>query len=456
MVIVGAAGSGKSTLALMLALGLLTDWQVGQPVPLLVSVASWDPDREHLSTWLADWLVETYSGLANPDRYGTDVASHLVSGDRILPILDGLDEITADRRARALDEIDRAVAGDRPFVLTCRTDEFNAAAGHVESPLSSATVLELQPLTRQQLATYLGTAADESRWRPVTSAMADPDDPLAVALSTPLMATLARRVYAPRDCDPGQLLDRGRFPDACAIQQHLIDAYLPSVYTDTPAAPGGHRAFRVSPARAQRWLTTLAREAQADPAHVLAWWRLSRNPGRSSRLAVAGALGALVAGLTVFTLRREHTFDGLVFIALAGGAAFALGAGVTYRQRMNATDHSGERTPRPASVAWLALAGLVGLVCGLAIGLVSLSLFASVFWTSDPHRAIEEDLIYSAALVIVPGLSAGLAAGLALRYGGSRPPSRIVTELGIHSDWRRILGRWWVDWCAGQAALWVS
>ncbi|MGH3598827.1 MAG: hypothetical protein ACRDRO_23915 [Pseudonocardiaceae bacterium] len=57
LVIMGGAGSGKTTLAVQLVLQLLENWQAGEPVPVLLSLASWDPHAQsRVQDWLADQL----------------------------------------------------------------------------------------------------------------------------------------------------------------------------------------------------------------------------------------------------------------------------------------------------------------------------------------------------------------------------------------------------------------
>ena len=53
LVILGEPGAGKTVMAILLTLGLLADPQPDEPVPVLLPLASWNPRREHLHTWMA-------------------------------------------------------------------------------------------------------------------------------------------------------------------------------------------------------------------------------------------------------------------------------------------------------------------------------------------------------------------------------------------------------------------
>jgi hypothetical protein len=53
LVVVGPAGAGKSSLAILLALELLREREPNDPVPVILSLSTWDVGEEHLDVWIA-------------------------------------------------------------------------------------------------------------------------------------------------------------------------------------------------------------------------------------------------------------------------------------------------------------------------------------------------------------------------------------------------------------------
>lgn len=275
LVVLGDPGAGKSVLAMLLTLGLLADLADGEPVPVLLSLASWHPHREHLRHWLVSRLTEAYPGLANKAAYGADAATQLVLEGKIIPVLDGLDEIPPALHGAAIDALDRTVADGSPLVVTCRGMEYERAvtqSGHV---LTQAAVVEIEPVEPKAAVEFLTarTRVGETRWRPVEERLGDnPDGALAQALRTPLMVDLARTAYAHPSTEPGELCG---FDEPATIEEHLLDAYLPATYANRPSPPAPNarpatpRAYE--PERARRWLGFLARRLRDRD---LAWWRL--------------------------------------------------------------------------------------------------------------------------------------------------------------------------------------
>ena len=99
VVVLGAPGSGKSSLLALLTVGLLSSRDGSGPVPVLVTVSSWDPVEEGLYAWLARRITEDYVALGNARAYGQTAVRDLLTDHRLLPVLDGLDEMPIHSRA---------------------------------------------------------------------------------------------------------------------------------------------------------------------------------------------------------------------------------------------------------------------------------------------------------------------------------------------------------------------
>lgn len=317
LVILGAPGAGKSVMALLLTLKILSIREEDSPVPVLLSLSSWDPTREHLLVWIARRVMEDYPGLANADLYGRNAPQRLLSEDKVIPVLDGLDEIPSELRAESISGIAQAFELGQPFIITCRAEEYEeaiVAAGHV---LGYAAVVEILPIDIEQAITYLSSLgpASQVRWEPIfVKLRQDPGGPIAMALSTPLNVWLARIAYSDVGSRPEELLDSNRFDSREAIEDHLLDKFIPAVYRARPPAPGDRKRMHVGSQDADRWLKFLARSLSRDSTVArrglasgdqtdIAWWRLYQTlPILELGLAAFFVAGSLITAPIVLAL----------------------------------------------------------------------------------------------------------------------------------------------------------
>ncbi|XVS62371.1 NACHT domain-containing protein [Actinosynnema sp. CA-299493] len=415
LVVLGAPGSGKTTFAMLMAQQLLVGLREGQTVPVLLSVASWDPVREKPAEWLLRRITEEYPGLHV--THGRAAVERLVRDRRVLPVLDGLDELPAPVRGRALAELHK---GFGEVIVTSRAEEY-AAGGEV---LRSAAVLRAEPLTASAVVAHLRTAVAPGRlpaWEPVLAAVdAEPEGDLAAALSTPLTVWLARRVYRAPATDPAELT---RLPDRAAVEEHLLDGLIPAAFDDEDRG-------RWDIGQATRYLRFLADHLTAQGEQDIAWWRLSRaRPARVAALALASLVtGVVLAALVVADLGFTH-LDGLGWFPTALG--FPMGAvvwlvvestsgGMTadgraptgrpgrlaWRRRVRALAQQARHRPRRAAVAvagWVGGTALIGLPlasvgddfgwfllpAALLLGLTKSVLMSPV----DADRAVDPDAL---------------------------------------------------------------
>ncbi|MFG2500955.1 NACHT domain-containing protein [Streptomyces sp. NPDC048441] len=283
LVVLGDAGAGKTVLALRLASELLTDRtrHPPRPVPLVVSLASWNP-RRGLAQWLARQLAADCPQVCTPvpGARPYDVALYLLrSTDRVLLILDGFDELPAARRKGALRQLGESLRG-RPFVLTSRADEYRE---HAPDPsVFTRTEIVLQSLTDDAVSTYLNpSSSDRSPWAPVLERLRDGGDVSAEVVSlrevlrVPLMAGLARVAYGWGGKDPGELLSQGRFTEEGTLERHLYDAFLDIAYSASHDVRAEHGGWE--PREARRWVGFLAARMKAANEQDFAWWRLQEE-----------------------------------------------------------------------------------------------------------------------------------------------------------------------------------
>ncbi|WP_328497403.1 NACHT domain-containing protein [Streptomyces sp. NBC_00414] len=350
LLVLGGPGSGKSTLLAMTVvllagrhLGDVTRRMPGDrgvPVPLLLSLESWDAESVGLRDWLVGRLTEDHPGL--PRVTGAHPARRLVRDGRVLPVLDGLDELPDHRRAAVVRELN-ATPRELGFVLASRTHEYRT----LDVRVTGASDIEALPVGPRDAAVHLLRTADEQRherWGPVLDELADhPEGPLGQALSTPLMIWLARRAHRPAHTEPARLADRTRLPTREAVERHLMDTVVPAAFeprahdTERLHAPG-----HWNPARARGWLAFLARELERRRTGEFAWWRLNR--ARAARLLAMPTLVALcivlAESMMAIVTRVEDTygdspqFDHDVFDRnyLFGAAVMATGIQLTTLQ----------------------------------------------------------------------------------------------------------------------------
>ncbi|WP_336214058.1 NACHT domain-containing protein [Nonomuraea sp. LPB2021202275-12-8] len=311
LAIIGPPASGKSTLALLLTLELARDPAAGHQVPVLLPLASWPASRERPADWIARRITIDHPSITAAPDFTPDMAAHLLAAGRLLPVLDGLDELPSHLAGQALVRINQAIPSDSPLIISCRAEEYEAAVASADV-LTAAFVVEAQPVRPHDAADYLRTVippgAATRRWQPVLTALErDTSSPLTRALSSPLAVSLARSVYRGQG-DPSELL---ALTGQEAIERHLIASLVPAALADTSSA------LPYDGSQVMRWLRFLARSSTGD----LAWWRLHRS-ARVQTLTASAVLALLALGAAA-TAMAGVARTATVVAGLATGVAVA-------------------------------------------------------------------------------------------------------------------------------------
>jgi hypothetical protein len=335
LILVGPAGSGKTALAILMMLELLSRRAPSEPVPVMLSLSSWDPHTS-IRPWIRRRIVSEYMPKTDDRQVWGAAVDRLIQRDLIIPILDGLDELAGPMRGMALDSINRA-APTQALVLTCRREEYRQVAAHI-GPLTSASASEALPVTPTAAASYLMKrrgARDPQTWAEVVNVISrEPQSQVREALSTPFMISLLNVVYEDPRTDPTEILDKAAFPTAKSIESRLYSGLM-SAFKNRMLLSVDGRSW--NPEKAVQWLGNLAVHLEQSLLYDIVLWQLPKAIGRPQRVAIA-IVCALAGGVIAGVART------LVF-GLAGGLLVGLIAGAVVSLARHGTEGPKTRLP---------------------------------------------------------------------------------------------------------------
>src|SRR5262249_22248313 len=139
--------------------------------------------RKPLADWLQNELTCTY-------YVPRKIAEHWIKSDQVLPLLDGLDEVTSHYRVacvRAINEF-RQSHGFLPIVITSRTAEYESIA----EALWLQSAILVRPITKEQVGAYLAELGSEAQ---AVRAAIEADPSLWELLDSPLTLNVVTLAY---------------------------------------------------------------------------------------------------------------------------------------------------------------------------------------------------------------------------------------------------------------------
>jgi hypothetical protein len=455
LVLTGPAGSGKSVLARLLMAELLKSPRSADPVPVFLPAWSWDPGSENLNEWMKRRIASDYPELADASAYGPSAIASLVDQGRILPIIDGLDALPAERRAAVRDD-GQLMSQDR-LILTCRTHLFDA--------LDDFTVLAPAPVSAEHADAFLAevTRLGTRPWAQPQRAADGPEyPPFLTYLTEPRLVYLASICYRDQNSAAAMAGQVATSPDDA--QKQLVGGLIPALM---PPRGGwaGPRTWYANRGKAEEWIGYLARLDLRDPADRqaagpagapdilpgaaragalrdtgnsrIAWWNLYRGlDGLRRRQA---ALRALVTATLAFAaISLEFTYDRHWQYSLMTGGAYALVvliAGVLLcggPWRPEPGRPGGQSTERGAVRSWLGtflsrhwrvIVAALAVFCTFGV-LIGLRIALENNDKNAVHQAIRTglwDAVTTALIVVFTSVMAGAPA---------RPRMARVTDVG--------------------------
>ena len=497
LVLIGGPGAGKTGAMILLLLEALrhraqlpASERVEVPVPVWLTLGSWDPIRQGLRQWVVATMARDHPYLRAVD-FGPDAIGGMFDAGRVALFLDGLDEMSDALRDQAMERL-RTEAGGRRVVLTSRPDEYRSTL-QAGPGLAYTAVVQLRPVAPETAAAYLlegQTGSVQNAWRQVTDRLrANPDGVLARTLNTPLTLSLARFAYTGRD-PTGMLADD--LDTEQALRGHLLDQVLVTAYPDPDDR-----------AHATYWLGWIAHHMNTQPAgptRDLPWWHIPGwIPWRDLRLG-GGVVVGLGVWLVIWLGGGGLTGDGLTGGFLVLGLVLGLAVGFMFERGHWFGD--GPPIPHVVIFRWPTrrellsmlvgelggglMIGLllgfadeigVGHAAGLVVGIAGALMFGLMFgllkvWRlpvatsadATPHSVYREDVqaqlmsglmsgfvvVFGFALIgaLGPGLAFGLTSGLtfglalglvfALGFESSASPRLLTTEVALRLRGRRV------------------
>lgn len=332
LIVEGAPGSGKSTLLKAYGVGILKSRRVPwsrrtrRDVPFFVQLRKFArfPDRDaSLARYIVDEVLVSGAGMTRDDA--EEFLQYTLSEGRAVVMLDGLDEVTAERYRAVLEAVAAFVADRNPerptylarIIVTCRRQNFLAIRDEWV-PAIAQTVCTLAPLRNSEMFGYLNKLRTKFR------AAGGPESFFnAVRASgtldlhrVPLILAMSVGLYARKDFYEipnsitklyqtmvEEMLDRQRFkrdPVGSSLRFQLADKYrfLREFAHDRALSPDGFNEFRPADllAVAQRLAPSLdaVREPEAFVNEIV------ERSGLLSEVSAAGGL--------IFAHRSIHEY----------------------------------------------------------------------------------------------------------------------------------------------------
>jgi DNA polymerase III delta prime subunit len=362
LLVLGEPGAGKTTTLLELARDLIKRARSSptEAAPVVLALSTWTGKHRDFAEWLAVELGLRYQV---PKR----IAQAWVADARLVLLLDGLDEVPAERRAACVEAINAFEQSHHPpgLAVTCRVVEYEALT--VKLRLRAAICL--QPLTPEQIERYFAAAGAGLDHLRVTMRE---DEGLRELARTPLMLSVMTMAWHDAPAEGVRTAGAGTVEER---RQQLFAAYVQAALNRRGKSAGGFSSEQTI-----RWLTWLAGRMKEHGHTLFAVEQLQPgwlgSAGRQFRYFMATRVIGTVGLSLPFLLWDFSLMTRVVIAALATGLGLIIG-GIDY----SLARHPPVKNTCESRRFWLLLA---------ALPLVFVALIATTTYFMDPKQLVPE------------------------------------------------------------------
>lgn len=356
LLILGQPGSGKTILLLQLAEKLIAEARTDarKPIPVVFNLSSWAAKRPPFHEWLIEQLKNNYG--VNKKQ-----AEAWIGAEKLLPLLDGLDEVAEVARDACVAAINtfREIYRLTDVAVCSRVNDYDVLTHR----LDVEGAITLQPLSDAQIADYL--RGDDLMG--VRELIAQ-EDAARTAAGSPFLLNVMKLVYRdrPYEGSPATQLKLAAGVTEEQRRYDILSEYETYVLDSNPTQqpkPDTRNYLRWLAGQLYErelivfYLEDLQPDWLRDEKHFRQFrWSIRLTVGLSVGLVLWLFLGLLIG-----------SFVGL-FLGLLFGVLVGLNDGELFE--MNEIDIRDNLVRFSLSREWLLFGVLVGLLSGILTGLI--------------------------------------------------------------------------------------
>jgi Fe-S cluster biosynthesis and repair protein YggX len=245
LLILGEPGAGKTITLLKLAQNLIAraEGELSRLIPVVFNLSSWGSKRQTL----ADWLIEE---LYNKYKVSKTLGKNWIEEQQLLLLLDGLDEVKADRREACVEAINQFMQkhGQTEIVVCSRVADYE----NLTNRLQLRGAIYIRALTPEQINQYLDAAGEQLG---AVKTLLQEDTVLQELAKSPLTLSVMTLAYQGKKVE--ELPQTG---SAKVRREHLFNVYIARMFSQEKIGKPGEYKSPYQNQQTRVWLTWLAQQ----------------------------------------------------------------------------------------------------------------------------------------------------------------------------------------------------